>query len=83
MKTVIIDGVEYEDLEDPCRVNSMNGDVVLYLRPLPPKQKTRVQVAAEVSGCEEDLYRSQVGRVALIYDAIEQRLQAIEAKVEK
>lgn len=83
MRTVVIDGVEYEELEDPCTFSSSYGDFVLYLRPLPPKTKTIVQVAAEALAISEERFREtyQTG-VIVLADAIEQRLQAIEKKLE-
>lgn len=75
MKTVVIDGEEYEVVtSDECPL--------MYLVPLPPKPKTIVQVAAEAGGYAENKYREEFKVSCASMDAIEQRLQAIERKLE-
>jgi hypothetical protein len=81
MKTKVIDGVTYEVLDWVDGFMS-NDDNVIILRPLPPKPKTMVQVAAEVIGRTEEEYRNGYDKTCMIWDAIEQRLQAIEKKLE-
>jgi hypothetical protein len=84
MGKVTIDGVEYEEIEDLGDFSSLNGDITLYLRPTPPKPKTIVQVAAEIVDCNERELRQYIGRFSCaVHDAIEQRLQAIEKKLEE
>lgn len=78
MKIVVIDGVEYEEVE---REESWreNTQYIAY-RPLPPKPKTIVQVAAEEAHLSEVGFRKAYSHAA--WDYIEQRLQALERKLE-
>jgi hypothetical protein len=82
MKTVVIDGVKYR----PGRFEMHeDGGISIRVYPLPPKQKTIVQVAAEEFGgnLDEDEYRKCTYPATLAaFDYIEQRLQAIEKKLE-
>jgi hypothetical protein len=80
MKTVVIDGVEYEEVkrEKSWRENTQ----YIAYRTLPPKPKTIVQVAADVMGYTADRYSATYEVAAAAYDYIEQRLQAIERKLE-
>ncbi len=79
MKTVVIDGVEYEEVR---REGSFLEGWLLAYQPLPPKPKTIVQVAAEAGGESENKYSNAHPERWKVYDAIEQRLQAIERKLE-
>ena len=82
MKIVVIDGVEYEEYS---RIDGPMVDgaySVLYYRALPPTQKTIVQVAAEAGGYAENKYREEFKVTCASMDAIEQRLQALERKLE-
>ena len=81
MKTKVIDGVTYEVLDWVDGFMS-NDDNVIILRPLPPKQKTIVQVAAKTWKMTEDEFKRAYPEHIRIYDHIEQRLQAIERKLE-
>jgi len=80
MNTVTIDGVEYEQESSWF---SIEGTKFIKLRACPPKRKTIVQVAAEAMGEDERDYRRKDFVCVSIYDHIEQRLQALEAKVGK
>ena len=81
MKIVVIDGVEYEEVE---REESWreNTQYIAY-RPLPPKPKTIVQVAAEKGSMTENQFRTiHTDTYLAAIDHIEQRLQALERKLE-
>jgi hypothetical protein len=80
MKTVVIDGVEYEEVK---REGSFLEGWIIAFQPLPPKRKTIVQVAADVHEYKEDEYRKLYLSSTAVYDYIEQRLQAIEKKLEE
>ncbi|TXH17364.1 MAG: hypothetical protein E6R03_04115 [Hyphomicrobiaceae bacterium] len=81
MKTVVIDGVEY--LLTSATICPHDKEITyIGYKPLPPKPKTIVQVAAEATDMSEEDYRTVLCVDAAIYDAIEQRLQAIEKKLE-
>ena len=69
MKTVVRNGVEYE--ERPVKVMS-NGSLIVKLIPIPPAKKTLVEMYEEPNSFS----------LVNILDAIEQRLQALEAKLE-
>ncbi len=60
------------------RIEYADGRLDLFLDPLPPTPKTIVQVAAEKMGYEEKKFRSVYDVDCAAYDAIEQRLQALE-----
>lgn len=79
MKTVVIDGVEYEFSDNGV---VPPGFSIVAIRRISPKQKTIVQVAADVMGCTADRYSATYEVAAAAYDYIEQRLQAIEKKLE-
>jgi hypothetical protein len=85
MKRVVIDGVEYEELDSYTSdlSDGSYGFTTVRYRPLPPKHKTIVQVAAEAMEYDERRYRHIYDIDCAVYDAIEQRLQALEAKVGK
>jgi hypothetical protein len=78
MKTKIMDGIEYEVLD--WVDGFMTDDDVIILRPVKAKPKTIVQMAAEAWGSSEEEFRTHKGWE--VYDAIEQRLQALEKKLE-
>ncbi len=60
------------------RIEYADGRIDLFLDPLPPKQKTIVQVAAEQMRYDENTFRRSYDVDCAAYDAIEQRLQALE-----
>ena len=81
MKIVVIDGVEYEEVE---REESWreNTQYIAY-RPLPPKPKTIIDAASDALDMHESSLRIGLGTYQnAIVDAIEQRLQALERKLE-
>lgn len=79
MKIVVIDGVEYEFSDNGV---VPPGFSIVAIRPLPPKQKTIVKVAANATMMSEEKYRYEYENTCAIWDYIEQRLQALEKKVE-
>lgn len=83
MKTMVIDGVKYEEIEDLGDFSSQNGDITLYLRPLPPKQKTIVQVAAERAGDTEEYLKGCLPFIHnLIFEAIDERFEDLTKRIE-
>ena len=83
MKTVVIDGVEYVEVSRDVPVGHPDNLVVVF-RPIPPKQKTIMQVAAEAVGCSENRFKElrKDSLFLAVWDYIEQRLQALEKKME-
>jgi hypothetical protein len=59
-----------------------HGQFLVQCAPIPSAQKTIVQVAAEAMKYDERRYRHIYDIDCAVYDAIEQRLQAIERKLE-
>lgn len=80
MKIVVIDDVECELLgRYTC---GLDGAEHLTVRRILPKKKTMVQVAAETWKMTEDEFKRAYPEHIRIYDYIEQRLQALERKLE-
>ena len=79
MKTVVIDGVEHEQISWEAAF-AEHHDSIIHLRPLPKPQKTLVQVCADAMDLSEEFFRKQHVVTAAVYDEIERRLQALEGK---
>jgi hypothetical protein len=81
MKKIV---VEIEGMEYALHYQKEIGDKhhTIIVEPLPLKQKTIVQVVAETWGMTEEKFKQNYPEHIPIYDAIEQRLQAIEQKLE-
>jgi hypothetical protein len=71
---------EVTDRKDIKFYGASDYTTTVIVRPLPPKQKTIVQVAADAGGYAENKYREEFKVSCAFMDAIEQRLQAIEEK---
>lgn len=77
MKTIVIDGVEYEEQQ---RRDWEDGTFTILYKHIPKPKKTLVEIAAEVTGRTEEEYRNGYDKTSLIYDAIEERLAALEQR---
>ncbi len=77
MKTKIIDGVECEVISDfPSEIRK--GVMCLSYRPLPKPKKTLAEIAKSFFKSEERFGEEQLPMQAAVYDAIEERLKALE-----
>lgn len=82
MKTKVIDGVKYE-VVDWVDGFMCNDDNLLILRPLPKPRKTLVSIVAESLGWTEGYFRAMHKVLSVAFDAIEERLAALEEAAKK